>query len=160
MSIRISVLCLSLSGLLLVSSACGEKRKPRLDGAVEPVGGDSSVGDGSVCELGITDGGVCQGASMLDVDFCHRAWVEITPEPAVFGQDVFVRARADDIERNGLEVEWTSEPDGRFADYGSANTTFHCESLGRKALHVAAIDVRGCVSEVSVEINCVPPAQK
>ena len=162
MFIRKPALYLSLSGLLVPASACHGSRKPRLDGSAgpAPVTGQSSADDGGVCELGMSDASQCQGATMLDVDFCHRAWVEITPEPAVFGHDVSVRARADDSEQNPLEVEWTSEPDGRFADYGAATTTFHCESLGRKTLHMAAVDVRGCTSEVTVEINCVPPSSK
>jgi hypothetical protein len=160
MFIRKPAIYLSLSGLLVLASACHGSRKPRLDASVGPVAGDSKAGDAGACQLGVSDAGMCQGATMLDVDFCHRAWVEVTPEPAVFGQDVSVRARADDSDRNALEVEWTSEPDGRFADYGAASTTFHCESLGRKTLHMAAVDVRGCVSEVTVEINCVPAPSK
>jgi len=162
MFMRKPALFLSLSGLLVLASACHGSRKPRLDGSAgpTPVPGEPRANDGGVCELGMSDSGQCQGATMLDVDFCHRAWVEITPEPALFGQDVFVIARADDSERNALEVEWTSEPDGRFADFGAASTTFHCESLGRKTLHMAAADVRGCISEVTVEINCVPASSK
>lgn len=108
------------------------------------------------CDFGSSDGGVCNGATRLEVDFCHRAWVEVTPEPGVLGQEILVRARAKDDERNGLSADWTSDPDGMFGDPEATSTTYQCESLGRKMLHISAIDGRGCVTEVDVELNCIP----
>jgi hypothetical protein len=94
---------------------------------------------------------------MLDVDFCSRAWIEVTPSSGVLDQNVSVRARAKDSERNGLNATWMSDPDGTFADAAAATTTYHCDSLGRKTLRMIAEDDRGCDSEGKVEINCVPP---
>ncbi|MEY4508677.1 MAG: hypothetical protein RLZZ450_799 [Pseudomonadota bacterium] len=144
---------LSLSGLLVLASACAGPRKPRLDGSVDPIMRDAAVS--GPCEFGNSDSGACRGATELDVDFCDRAWIEATPASGLLGQDVMIRARAKDPERNGLKAMWMADPDGTFADAGAVTTTYHCDSLGRKMLSMTAVDDRGCDSVGAVEINCI-----
>lgn len=153
MSMAKAAVHLSLTGLLVFASGCSKHRAPRLDGSVDPIMRDASA---VPCDFGSGDGGACRGAAQLEVDICDRAWVEVTPEPGILGREVLVRARSKDIDRYGLNVAWMSEPDGKFGDADEASTTFHCESLGRKMLHLTAVDGRGCSSEVDVELNCAP----
>ena len=155
MSIAKPAVYLSLFGLLVIASACTRPRTPRVDGSVPPLPQDAGVP--LPCQFGSSDGGACSGAAMLDVDFCDRAWIEVTPSSGVLNQNLSVRARAKDSERNGLNVMWMADPDGTFADAAAATTTFHCATLGRKTLHMVAEDNRGCDSEGKVEIHCVPP---
>lgn len=145
---------LSLSGLLVLATACSGPREPRLDGSVDPIVRDAAPTE--PCVFGISDSGACRGATDLDVDFCDRAWVEATPASGLLGQDIMVSARAKDPVRNGLKATWMADPDGTFADAGAVITTYHCDSLGRKMLSMAAVDDRGCDSVGSVEINCIP----
>lgn len=154
MSIAKPAVYLSLSGLLLFASACSGPRRPRVDASVDPINRDASVA--VPCDFGRSDSGACNGATQLEVDFCDRAWAEVTPEPGILGQVVLVRARAKESERNGLSVAWMAEPDGKFGNAEATSTTYHCESLGRKMLHMASIDGRGCVTDVDFELNCVP----
>jgi hypothetical protein len=156
MSIAKPTVYLCLSGLLVFLSACSGPAKPPLDGSVDPIKKDS--GSPAPCQFGVSDSGACNGATQLDVDFCDRAWVEVTPEPGILNQDVSVRARAKDPDRNGLHVTWMADPDGTFADAEAATTTFHCTTLGRKTLRMVAVDDRGCDSQAMLEMNCVSPA--
>jgi hypothetical protein len=155
MSIAKPAVCLCLFGLLAVAGGCSGPGKPRLDGSVDPIRKDAGMQ--VPCTLGTSDSGACNGATQLDVDFCDRAWVEVTPEPGILDHEVLVRARAKDDERNGLHVTWMADPDGKFADDGAASTTYHCESLGRKTLRMISVDDRGCDSEAKLEMNCAAP---
>ncbi|MDB4991420.1 MAG: hypothetical protein JWN04_6598 [Myxococcaceae bacterium] len=143
---------LSLSGVLLLAAACGHHGHHEHDAAVDPSTGD--------------DAGVCRDAScgspgatgvVVRADFnqCPRMAMEVSPIQAYLDQPIMVTSHVVDPENDALTFEWTSEPDSTFEAPDAPVTYFHCDSIGRKTIHLAATDARGCEVDGDVEVSCV-----
>lgn len=144
---------LGLSSALLFAVACHHHhhRDGEHDSSTDP----ATASDAGTCsDVGCTT----HGNNVLihgEFNSCPVVAMEVTPIQTFMDQPVMVTSHTVDPDGDALHFEWTSDPDSSFETSDAPVTLFHCESIGRKTLHLTVTDARGCHASDDIEVSCI-----
>ena len=144
---------LGLSSALLFAAACHHHHNR--GGDHDPSTDPSSASDAGAC----SDAG-CTGPGnnvLIHGEFnsCPVVAMEITPIQTFMDQPVMVTSHSVDPDGDALRFDWSSDPDSSFEQPDAPVTLFHCESIGRKTLHLSVTDARGCQASDDIQVSCI-----
>lgn len=144
---------LGLCSALLFAAACHHHhhRDGEHDSSTDPAsasdaGACSDVGCGSPGNNVLIHG---------EFNSCPVVAMEISPIQTFIDQAVMVTSHSVDPDGDALHFAWTSDPDSSFEQPDAAATMFHCESIGRKTVHLTVTDARGCQASDDIQVSCI-----